>query len=359
MAKKPIIRVGIAGQGRSGYSIHAAWLKQAPKKYKIVAVSDPNPEMRAGAVKEFGCRVYRDYPGLIQDQEVELFINALPNLLHPQGTIDALKGGKHVVCEKPLAIKVKDFDKMVATAKKSRRVLAPFQNSRFHAAFEKVQEVIASGKLGEIVYIRINSSNFSRRWDWQTLQEYWGGNLNNTGPHLMDQAVVLFGNRAPQVHCRMGSFNPWGDADNFCAVRLYGKNAPVIDVQLSSFQAYPQGPMYHVEGTQGGLAGGVNELNWRYFNPRQAPGHSQRGKWVQNRAYCKEELKWKEESWTLPKSLSGDYRSRRFYDNVYDVLVNKGKLLITLPEVRRQITAIEECHRQNRLPRMKKKFSRK
>jgi predicted dehydrogenase len=69
------------------------------------------------------------------------------------------------------------------------RVLAPFQNRRYEPHFNKVKEIVASGKLGQIVQIRMAWHSFGRRWDWQTLREFGGGQLANNGPHLLDQAL--------------------------------------------------------------------------------------------------------------------------------------------------------------------------
>ena len=357
MANK-IIRVGIAGQGRSGYDIHARWLREDPRKYKIVAVADQLPQRRREAKEAFGCRTYRDYHDLIEDGDYDLFINALPSDLHPGGTIEALKAGLNVVCEKPVATKVKDLDKMLAAAKKAKRLLAPFQNSRFYPFFRKMQQVIASGVLGRLVHVRTSWGGFARRWDWQTRQELWGGNLNNTGPHPMDHAVMLFGTaEKPKVFCRMkseeGSF---GDADDFCAVTLYGKKSPVVDVLVSSYQAWPQGDMYSINGTRGGLAGGPAGLRWKYFNPKQAPKHTLMRGWSDDRKYCKETIRWIEKTWTPPKTKLDAFNqnSRAFYNNVHAVLTGSGELVVTPAQVRRQIAVIEECHRQNRLPKRKK-----
>jgi len=359
MAKK-ILRVGILGQGRSGYDIHVQWLREARRQYKIVAVADQMPERVTEAREQLGAKTYSDYRALLADKQLELdlIVNALPSFLHPKGAIEALRTGCHVVCEKPAARTVKDFDRMVAASREARKLLLPFQNSRFWPYFAKMQSVIGSGVLGKIVTIRSNWSGWSRRWDWQTLQEFWGGNLLNTGPHPMDQAVVLFGSKMPQVFCRMASENPFGDANNHVLVVLYGKGAPTIEVRVSSFQAYPQGDTYSVGGTLGGLAGGPAGLRWRYFNPKTAPKHVQKGEWSDHRQYCRERLKWIEKSWTPPASDLSAFQiiSKAFYDNAYDIVVNKGKRIIELAQVRRQVAVMEQCHRQNRLPRMKKRF---
>ena len=359
MAEK-VFRVGIAGQGRSGFDIHARWLREAPQQYQIVAVADQIPERREQAVKELGCKAYADYHEMLADAELELdlFVNSLPSNLHPKATVEALRAGRNVVCEKPLAVKVKDFDASVKAAKEAERVFAPFQNSRFAPHFRKIQEIIASGKIGRLLHARISFSGFARRWDWQTKQELWGGNLNNTGPHPMDQAIVLFGEKAPQVFCRMKSeAGSLGDADDFCAVTLYGRDAPLVEVLISSYQAYPQGDHYSVNGTRGGITGGAGGLKWKYYDPAKAPPQTLLPGWSDERKYCKEQLPWVEESWAPPEAKLDAFQlnSKAFYDNVYDVLLGRAELVVKPSEVRRQIAAIEECHRQNRLPRLQMK----
>ena len=349
-----ILKVGIAGLGRSGYDIHTKFLRQAPERFKIVAAADPMPERRAELAKEFGCRVYKDYTQLVRDKDLDLFVNALPTFLHPKGTIAAFNASQNVVCEKPLAMKVKDMDRMIAAARKARRLFAPFQNSRFSLFFAKAQEIIASGKLGRILHIRANRSGFGRRWDWQTLQKNWGGNVNNTGPHPLDHAVMFFGNKKPKVFCKLdhgdGSF---GDADDFALVVLHGKGSPTVEVVVNSYQAYPQGEAYNFSGTRGGMTGGTAGLKWRYYSPAKAPKQRRQRGWAIDRKYVSETLPWVEESWTPATKDDFHAKSAGFYSNVYEVMTGKAKLVVTPAQVRRQIYVLEECHRQNPLPKLK------
>lgn len=351
-----IIRVGILGQGRSGFGIHTRWLREATTQFKIVAVADRMPERTQEAANELGARTYREYADLLKDKslDLDLVVNSLPSDLHPKATLAALNAGHHVLCEKPFATSLKDFDKMVDTARKNKRQLFAFQNSRFQPAFQKIQQIIASGVLGRLVHIRISFSNFARRWDWQAQQQHWGGNLNNTGPHPLDQAVVLFGDKMPHVFAKLASDNPFGDADNFATVTLHGKNSPLVEVVISSFMAYPQGEMYNISGACGGLTGNLSALKWRYFDPKQAPDHGPIGTWSENRKYNSEKLDWKEESWTAAPGDNFQKISQAYYDTLYQSLVHKAKPLVQLPQVRRQIAVIEECHKQNPLPRKRR-----
>lgn len=345
------LRVAVLGQGRSGFGIHVRWLRDDKEHFKIVAVADLMPERRKEAEEELCVKTYIDYKELLNDKnlDLDLIVNALPTPLHTEGTIAAFEAGYDVVSEKPVAVSVKDFDLMVAAADKAGKKLLPFQNSRFQPAFQRLLSVVNSGCLGRIIHARINYSNFARRWDWQTKREMSGGNLLNTGPHPMDQAIVLFGDETPNVFARMVSDNPFGDAENFASVTLWGENKPTIEVVVSSFMAYPQGSVFNISGTFGGLTGDFNKLEWKYFDPDMAPEQSlPENIWTENRAYCGETLEWNEESWSITPDIDNfTIISRGFYNNAYDILVNDASRVITLEQVRRQIAAIEEAHRQN------------
>ena len=363
------IRVGIAGQGRSGYAIHAGWLKKAGETYLITAIADQLKERRDEAEKEFGARTYTDWRELVKAGGFDLFINALPSPLHLQATIEALEAGYHVVCEKPMAGTVRDFDLMVAAAEKTGKVLAPFQNNRFQPFFQKILEIASSGILGEIVYVRSSWGSYSRRWDWQTIQCNMGGVLFNTGPHALDQALMLFGEKeTPSVFCKMSCHNEMGgDADDICAVTLSGKQSPQVEILLSGYLAYPQGDMYNISGTRGGLKGNSNSLTWKYYDRAQAPKQDFWKTWSENRQYPNEKLPWIENHWEVPAEIAKGNRSgytiasyeiavKNFYDSIASALLEGSELVVTLPQVRRQIAVIEECRRQNPLPRKYKEW---
>ncbi len=362
---KKTIRVGIGGQGRSGYGIHTNTLAELPDHFRITAIADELPERCIEAQSRSNATCYPDYRPLLAAGGFDLFVNALPTPLHVPATIEALERGYHVVCEKPMAPNVKDFDAMTDAAKKAGRQLFPFQNNRLQPFFMKMQEVIASGKLGRIIHVRSHWGGFRRRWDWQTIQANMGGSLFNTGPHAVDQAIMLFGpERKPEVFCRMDCNNPFsGDADDLCSLTLYdpAREAPLIEILISAYVAHPFERMYTICGTQGGLSGGPEHLHWRYFDPKAAPRQEMWPLWSEDRKYPSEELPWIEEEWTIDDELtqgtSGytltSFRCgpRGIYTNVYDVLQHAAEPVITLSQARRQIEILEEAHRQNPLPR--------
>ncbi|HPD13706.1 MAG TPA: Gfo/Idh/MocA family oxidoreductase [Planctomycetota bacterium] len=346
------IRVGIIGQGRSGYDIHARHLR-TDRRYRIVAVVDPLADRRAQAEQEFGAAAYDDRRALLKRTDLDLVVNAAPSHLHVPYTLEALRAGHNVLCEKPLARRAAEVDKLIAAAAKAGKLLAIFQQSRFAPYFQQVRKVIASGVLGRIVMIKVAFNGFGRRWDWQTLQEYNGGNLLNTGPHPLDQALQLFGPGMPKVTCLMDRANTFGDAEDHVKLLMSGEGHPTIDLEISSCCPYPL-YTYQVFGTRGGLTGGTSEMKWKYFDPRKAPKRELIREPLPGRQYCSEQLPWVEKTWTVPPKLANTfaYMSKQFYSHLYKTLTAGAPLVITPEQVRQQIAVIEECHRQNPLSRL-------
>jgi predicted dehydrogenase len=334
------IKVGIAGLGRSGWGIHAADVATLPDKYEIYAVFDPCEDRRREAKKRFACRTYDNYEKLIADEDVELVIVASPNKRHCEHSIKALKAGKHVVCEKPMATSLDDADKMLKAAAESVGKLTVYQSRRYSPEFVKICEIINSGVLGRIVMIRMAYHGFKRRADWQTLKKNDGGELNNTMPHPLDQAVVLFGEAEPEVFCIRDKTLTLGDADDHVKLILSGKNSPTIEIEITSACPYGQ-DNWLVMGTQGGLSGTFNELRWKYFNPEELEDRKVVDGPAPERSYGSEVLPQKEFSW----SINDDKSAKRtgFYLDLYEILCNGKEMTIKPEQVRRQMVILEKC----------------
>lgn len=355
------VRVAIIGQGRSGRNIHGAYLK-TDARFQIMAAVDFLEGRRKRAAEEYHCDVYTDYNDLFKRRDLDLIVNATYSHMHAPVSLEILKAGYNVLCEKPLAPKVKQVDQLIAAAKKSGKIFAIYQQSRFAPYFTQVQKVIQSGVLGRIVQISIAFNGFSRRWDWQTLQSRNGGNLANTGPHPLDQALQLFGDGMPNVTCFMDhTDNSFGDAEDHVKVLLSGRGHPTIDIEISSCCAYPCF-VYNVYGTRGGLKGTTASMEWKFFKIGEAP----KQKLIKDPlckpdhtpAYPQEELTWHTGSWPVAdtKSKQAGYSAATaasqdmtgiFYTMLYNTLARGTPLKITLQQVRRQIAVIEACRRQN------------
>jgi predicted dehydrogenase len=349
MAKQ--IRVGIAGQGRSGRDIHGRYLSTAPEKFRIVAVSDPLEERRQRATREYGCETVADYHDLLKRDDLDVIVNALPSHLHVPGSLDMLEAGFNVLCEKPLAGHAADVDRLIEASTRANRLLTVFQQTPFGPGFIKLREILASGVLGRIVQVNLRNIGFGRRWDWQTLRQNNGGALLNTGPHPVDIALRLLDTDAmPSVFCVMDKATSLGDAEDHVKLILRAEGRPLVDLEISSCTPYGE-KTYKIYGTQGGLQGGSDHLDWKYFVPNEAPKQTLIKEPLRTAegtpSYCRESLTWHEETWEAPKE-QGDSAVAGYYAALYRTLTEGAPPPVALPKVRQQIAVIEECHRQNR-----------
>ena len=352
------LRIAIIGQGRSGRDIHGAFLQTeaAKEKFEVVGIVDQQPDRRDRAAKEFGCPVYEKYENLYyHEDEIDLVINSTYSFQHHDITIDLLNHGFNVVCEKPAARNVEEFDNMTATAERMGKFLGIFQQSRFAPYFVKVKEIIGSGVLGRLIDVDIQFNNFSRRWDWQTLQSYNGGSLRNTGPHPLDQALNILDSydHMPHVFCKMDRVNTFGDAEDYVKLILTVPGKPLIDLTISCCDAYPCFT-YKIHGQNGSLKGTMQHIDWKYFEPKMAPEqHLIRQSLAKpdgTPAYCGEKLPWHEDSWDGDPNGAFDSAVADYYNMVYNHMVHGAPLEITLNQVRQQVAVYEEAHRQNPMP---------
>lgn len=350
------LRVAIIGQGRSGRDIHGAFFHTDGERFQVVAVVDALEERRARARPEYGCDVYAEYTQLFSRSDIDLVVNASFSHQHSSIALDLIRHGFNVLVEKPAAGSPEELQSMIDAAKAQNVMLALFQQSRFAPYFEQVQQVIGSGVLGRLVQIGIQFNGFSRRWDWQCCQDHNGGNLFNTGPHPLDQALELLKYPGmPNVLCRMDRVNTFGDAEDYVKLILTAPDRPLIDLEISSCDAYPS-YTYKIQGALGGLTGSMTRIDWRYFSPEGAPAQRLIRQSLADEQglpmYCGETLPWREEHWETKEAGTFTYAVRRLYDSVYDHLTCGLPLLVTPEQVKQQLAVIVACHNQNPLSRM-------
>ena len=335
------IRVGIVGLGRSGWNIHAATLGGMPERYAVAAVSDPEPARREEAQARFGCRTHEAIGSLVGDGGLDLVVVASPSHLHPEHAVAALDAGLHVVCEKPFALDAAGADRMIEVAERNQRVLSPFQNRRYEAHFQKVQEVIASGALGRVVHVRMCWHQFARRWDWQTLKRFGGGLMNNNGSHLLDHALQLLPPDAePEVFADLQQTLTLGDTEDHVKVVLKAEGQPTIDVELSNASAFPQ-DRWLVLGTAGGLRGTPERLEWRTMSWSGMPEREVETAAATGRRYQHEQIDWTEHQWREPEDRPHPHRL--FYEDLHRTIREGRPLVVDPASVRRLLGVLERC----------------
>ncbi len=336
------VRVGISGLGRSGWGIHANVLPHVGDKFRVTAVCDPDPARQQEAIDRFDCLAYSTIDEIIADRSVELLVVATPSQLHVSDASAAMRAGKHVIVEKPMAPTLEGVDEMIAVAEETGMLLTVNQNYRYHADFLKVKEVVDSGVLGRIVQMRITGNGFRRRWDWQTLKEFGGGDLNNKGAHSIDWAIHFFDDPQPEIFCQMETTPLFaGDAESHVKLVIKPNDGPVIDVEMSNCCAYPQ-DAWLVMGTQGTLVSADRrEVHWKYFDPAEAPPLVLDTKPTPDRSYNSETLPWREDSFKPEFSFFASMNN--LYGDIHAAIRQGSQPAITAASVRRQVEILERC----------------
>jgi predicted dehydrogenase len=343
MPEEPI-KTGVIGLGRSGWSIHSLGIAAHPL-FSLAAVSDPVEERRREAEGRFGCRSYAEATDLIADPEVELVVVASPSHAHAPHAIAALRAGKHALVEKPMAQSEGEAGEMIAAARQAGRLLTAYQIRRLDPDFQQVQAVLASGVLGPLHQMRLGMYGYARRRDWQTLQRYGGGQLNNNGAHLVDQALQLAGGEWSEPFADLRRVASAGDAEDHVKVAFRGKGRVLVEVELA-MSAYPL-PRWFILGKYGSLVGESGRLDWKYYDPAHLPDLEVEEGPAPGRAYgIGETIPWVEESWEAPPR-EGDTRDA-FYDRLH-ASIREGAPLLVPPEQTRALTALFDAfHAQSR-----------
>src|SRR5512142_2028017 len=128
---------------------------QVSKRNQLLAVGSRTQETADSYAREWKIpRAYGSYEALLADPEIDVVYNSLPNHLHAEWTIKAVKAGKHVLCEKPLALSVAEVDAIQAAARKHGRLVAEAFMYRHHPQTLEVQELVKSGSLGILKLVR-------------------------------------------------------------------------------------------------------------------------------------------------------------------------------------------------------------
>lgn len=345
MAKKNPIRIGLVGLGRAGWGMHRRELEARGRKskFKVVAVCDTIKARRDMAAEHFGCRAYRTIEDLLKDADVELVDIATRTKDHAPHSRLALKAGKDVFLEKPIAVSYQEAVTLKKAAKRSKGELYIRHNRRFEAAFVHIQEIIASGVLGDVFNVKLRRGGFQRRRDWQTLIDHGGGQLLNWGPHVVDHGLRLLGAPVADMWSNLRLVAALGDAEDHLKVVLRGTNGCVVDLQISG-GAIIHEPEWQVMGTRGGVCSvDGNRLRVRYLDPkvklaraRARVGTPPVGSSFGN----KETLKWVDK--TIPVKPRRRTSPAAIWDHLYAAMRDGVPFPITMDEALETMRVISE-----------------
>ena len=145
------LSVGVIGAGVIGQD-HMREIK-AIDSIRLAGVMDVDADRAQASGKEFGAKAYTNLEDLLEDPEVEAVHVCTPHTQHTDPVLAAAEAGKHVLVEKPMALTLKDCDRMIAACEAAGKILMVGQTLRCDPAHLKVKELIAEGTIGEVGHI--------------------------------------------------------------------------------------------------------------------------------------------------------------------------------------------------------------
>lgn len=243
---KKQINVALVGYGFAGETFHAPLISATPGLcLRYIASSDP------GKVQKAWLKVdVVGYEEVFTRAGIDLVVIATPNVTHFDLAQRALNSGKHVVVDKPFTTTVKEAEKLIALAKKKKRLLSVFQSRRWDADFLTLRELLAKRSLGEVMYFESRYDRFRPevKKRWRELPEPASGTWYDLGAHLADQALQLF-DVPDSVYADLAMQRPGAKAvDYFHVLLRYGNRRVVLH---GSSLVVANSPRFFVHGTHG------------------------------------------------------------------------------------------------------------
>lgn len=216
-----IINWGLLSTAR----INRALIKplRASKRTRLLGVASRSLSSAEAYAREWRIpRAYGSYDDLLADPEIDVIYNPLPNHLHAEWTVKALHAGKHVLCEKPFALKLKEVDSIIAASQETGRIATEAFMYRHHAQTLKVKELVDGGAVGRLQLIKgAFTFPLTRPGDIRFIKEYGGGSLWDVGCYPISYARMVVGEEPAEV---FGSqvLGPGGCDESFYGQMRFG-----------------------------------------------------------------------------------------------------------------------------------------
>ncbi len=262
MDEQERVAIGIIGFGRIGAE-HAGWISRTSNA-RVAAVADPTPARRAIA-EQHGLKTYDNPGGILDDDSIDAVLISTPTAMHHADASSALRAGKHVMIEKPMALDEPQARDLVELAEKQQRILSVFHNRRWDIDYLTVKRAIEAGVFGSVINIESRIGQWAscvgpaaKEWrpGWRNEASFGGGGLYDWGSHFIDQLwQMMLPAKVVRVFAQLRG-NVWSrDCDDFARVCLDFDNAgggpgAVAIVEINTTTTRPL-PRWHIDGTLG------------------------------------------------------------------------------------------------------------
>lgn len=246
-------RIGIIGCGKIAQVRHIPELAANPDA-EIVGYYNPTTSRALQMAERYGGKVYETLEQMLADPQIDAVVMSLANQVHADVTIKALKAGKHVLCEKPMATTIEECQEMVKAAQECGKALMIAQNQRLTNAHTHASKLIAEGEIGKVLTFRTTFGHSGpENWSINPGKGTWFfdrtkasfGAMADLGIHKTDLIQYLLGQNIVAVKATISVLdktdadgNPIGVDDN--AICIYRMSGGAIGTMTASWTYYGQ-----------------------------------------------------------------------------------------------------------------------
>ncbi|SEP46212.1 Gfo/Idh/MocA family protein [Propionispora vibrioides] len=347
------LKYAVIGYGFIGRR-HVKTLKSFAES-DCVAVCDINP-LRLKEVKELypEIAVYDNADQLFDKTDVDGVIIAANNNQHKDLVIKAARAGKHIICEKPVAMSVRDLDEMVAEVEKAGVTFTVHQQRRFDKDFRSVKECYDQKMVGDIYIIKSSLYGFNGNMhDWHVFKEEGGGMLYDWGVHLIDQILYMVNSRLISVYADIRNvINK--EVDDYFKIILRFENRVTAEIELGTYILSDRPNWFerhwYVGGNKGSMYAdkfdpsgkivrttrllenvpGDQEKSTASYGPTRSFGIPEPGLLIVE---------------DIPQV---DCEQMDYFTNYFKAIKGEEEFLVKIPEVRRVLSVMEACWKSAR-----------
>lgn len=333
-----MINFAIVGCGRIAQR-HAEHIS---KRGQLIAVCDIIQVNADQLAATYGAKAYTNYADMLAiERSIDVLAVCSPNGLHAQHSIEGLKAGYHVLCEKPMGLTVKECGEMIQTAERANKRLFAIKQNRYNPPVAAVKELIDAGKLGKVLSLQL-SCFWNRNTDyyansWKGTKDLDGGTLFTQFSHFIDLLYWLIGD-VDEVAAYMGNFAHEGiiEFEDTGVVILKFTNGAIgtVNYTVNSYEKNMEGSLT-IFGDKGTIKIGgqyLNELEYQQIQDYQIENLPEGNK-ANNYG-------------TYTGSMSNH---DKVYDNLIEVLTHNAPITASSYEGMKTVEIIQKIYRAAKL----------
>lgn len=336
------VNFGIIGFGFMGH-VHEKTLNSLDSA-KVVAICDIDQEKMKDTITE-GVIKTTSFDELLKIKDINTVIISVNNHVHKEVVIKAAKAGKNIICEKPAAMNVKEYDEMIAAVKDAGVLFTVHQQRRFDVDFRTAKEVYDKETLGNVYTIQSKLYGINGNMhDWHVFKKYGGGMLYDWGVHLIDQMLYMVDSKIKTIYADLRNvINE--EVDDYFKILFKFENGITGEIELGTYFLADRPKWFERHWFIGGDRGTMYSDG---FEPEGKIAKTTRllqnvsGKTTMTASGPTRSFGPPQEGVLITEDLPKvNFAHIMFFENYLNALEGKEELLVKIPEVRRVLAVME------------------